>query len=63
MQLFSLPQAAQRLGQTYDRIYYAVATHKVKPYQAGRSRLLTEQDLETLRRLFAEKDQYENAIR
>jgi hypothetical protein len=65
MTLFSLPQAAERLGQTYDRVYYAVITHKIKPYHAGRSRLLTEQDIETLQRLFAERDtnEHDHAVR
>jgi hypothetical protein len=53
MKLYSLPQAAKLLGQTYDRIYYAIATQKVKAMQAGRSRLLTDADLATLRKLFS----------
>lgn len=53
MKFYSLPQAAKVLGQTYDRIYYAVATQKVKAMQAGRARLLTDTDLAALRQLFA----------
>lgn len=63
MQLYSLPQAAEVLGQTYDRVYYAIATKKIQPKQAGRARLLTEADLDELRKLFDERDQDANAVR
>lgn len=55
MKLYSLPQAAELLGLTYDRIYYAIATQKVKAMKAGRARLLTDTDLTALRKLFAER--------
>lgn len=53
MQFFSMPQAVKTLGIPYHRIYYAIATGKVKPHSAGHSRILTESDLVALRVHFA----------
>lgn len=56
MNLYSIPQACKVLGASYDRIYWALATKKVEAMQAGRSRLLTDENLEALRKLFAERE-------
>lgn len=56
MTLYSIPQACKVLGASYDRIYWALATGKVIALQAGRSRLLTETNIDELRRLFAERE-------
>lgn len=39
----------------YDRVRYAVFTGIVRPSKVGRSRLFTEQDIDTLRKHFAER--------
>ena len=35
---YSLPDVPQRIGQTYDRVYYAILKGVVKPRQYGKSR-------------------------
>ena len=56
----SLPDVPQRIGQTYDRVYYAILKGVVKPKQYGKSRLLSQEQIEVLREYFAAKDTKEN---
>ena len=56
----SLPDVPKRIGQTYDRIYYAILKGVVKPKQYGKSRLLSHEKIEVLRAYFAAKDTENN---
>lgn len=56
MKLYSIPQVCELIGATYGQVYWALATKKVEAMQAGRSRLLTEANLDELRKLFAERE-------
>jgi hypothetical protein len=56
MTLYSMTEVCKILERPYHQVYYATATHQVEPMRAGRSRLFTVEDLETLRRLFDSKD-------
>jgi hypothetical protein len=63
MEFYSLTEAVQLLGISYHRVYYATVTGKIAAKKAGHSRLLTKENLEQLRTLFAERGQNGNAIR
>ncbi len=53
---YSLPEVQEILGVTYDRVWYACVTGKVRPQVVGHTRLLTEKDIEILRELFERRD-------
>ena len=53
MRFYSLPETEKLLGIGYHRLYYATITGVVMPLREGRARLYSEENLETLRRHFA----------
>jgi hypothetical protein len=58
MQYYSLPQAVEQLGEQYDRVYYAItgkADCSVRPKCIGKAKLLTQEQIDTLRAYFAAK--------
>ena len=55
---YSLPQAKDILGVSYDRVWYACVTGRVTPEVVGRTRLLTEDDIRVLRDLFEGRVQW-----
>ena len=56
MKCYSMKDAVQELGIPYHAVYYAIATHKINPMAtAGRSRILSQIDLENLRQYFASR--------
>jgi hypothetical protein len=63
MNLYSMPEVVTLLGQTYNRVYYATATGKVKPRKAGRARLFDDRDVERLRQYFKNRGQRVDALR
>ena len=45
----TLRQAAEQLGTTYQRLWYAVATHKIEARRLGRETYFLEEDLPKIR--------------
>jgi DNA-binding transcriptional MerR regulator len=54
--LFSLEEAAQQVGVSYYRLWYALVTKKLpEPERVGRSRLFTAQDIERIKEHFSRR--------
>jgi DNA-binding transcriptional MerR regulator len=54
--LFSLEEAAQQVGVSYYRLWYALMTKKLpEPERVGRSRLFTAQDVERIKEHFSRR--------
>jgi hypothetical protein len=49
---YSLAEAKDLLAVSYDRVWYACVTGKINPKIVGRTRLLTDRDIEKLRKFF-----------
>ena len=54
---FSVVEASSLLRVSYDQVWWACATGRIKPEVVGRSRLLTQKDIEDLRKLFEQRKQ------
>jgi len=52
---YTIGQAAEAIGVHYRKVYHAIETHVIRPLQAGRSRLLTAEEVNVLRDYFARK--------
>jgi hypothetical protein len=60
-ELMTLRQTAQRIGVSYDRLWYACKTHQLSAqYQSEGTRLFTCEDTEKAKEYFARKEKEGN---
>ena len=61
MKVYCLKDAAELLGVSYHRLYYALLLGVIHPMRSGRIRLLTQKDMDVLKEHFAirEKEKVE----